>query len=478
MHFDIDSVFCYNNTWQVLLVMMRVFLKNKFNILILFLFAVIAVAGILHHEIWRDEGQVWLVVRDLNLYGVFDHVRNEGHPLLWYLLVMPFAKLKLSVISMQFLSFAFMTAAAGVFLWFSPFSKVSKVCVIFSAGFLYWLTIISRNYSIIPLFLFLAAVFYSRQKEHPYWYCVFNILLSNTHILMFGFCSAIAMLFGYENIFKNPENRKKYIAPFIITLVCLAVTALYILTRPEENESASVAPLSTINLADVWSSISGFFVNIYAEYSLNAIIGGICILAAMLWLFVRDKKLGFVFCFSSFYQFYIYVCVWKSSPEKAMLVLLSLVFCLWCVLISRTFTTREKVFVNLLVILIFGLTLRLGYQLYRYDILYKYSGSKEAAGFIQNNIEKDAVIISNITLTTAGLLAYLPDRQFYVTVFNDYYTFGYKKFSMKKERNFDGRKIYYIYSAMAKPDKNKEILFVSASDTLIPTEVFYIARDK
>ena len=478
MHFDIDSVFCYNNTWQVLLVMMRVFLKNKFNILILFLFAVIAFAGVLHHEIWRDEGQVWLVVRDLNLYGVFDHVRNEGHPLLWYLLVMRFAMLNLPVLSMQLLSLVFMTAAAGVFLWFSPFSKVSKVCVIFSAGFLYWLTIISRSYSLIPLFLFLIAVFYSRQKEHPYWYCVFNILLSNTHMLMFGFCSAIALLFGYENIFKNPENRKKYTAPFIIMLVCLAVTALYLLTRPEENVSATVAPLSTINFADIWSSVSGFFVNIYAESTLNAIISGICILAAVVWLFVRSKKWGFVFCFGSLYQLYIYVCVCRSSPEKAVLVLLTLVFCLWCVLICRTFTTKEKVFVNLLVVLIFGLTLRLGYQLYNNDILYKYSGSKEAAVFIKNNIEKDAVIISNMTLTTSGLLAYLPDRQFYVTVFNDYYTYGYKKFSMKKERNFEGRKVYYIYSALERPGKDKEVIFVSAPDTLIPTEVFYIARDK
>ncbi len=116
-------------------------------------------------------------------------------------------------------------------------------------------------------------------------------------MLMFGFCSAIALLFGYENIIKNPENRKKYTAPFIITLVCLAVTALYVLTRPEENVSAAVAPLSTINFADIWSSVSGFFVNIYAESSLNAIIGGICILAAVVWLFVRDKKWGFVFCF-------------------------------------------------------------------------------------------------------------------------------------------------------------------------------------
>ena len=458
--------------------MMKVLLKNKFNILILFLFAVIAFAGVLHHEIWRDEGQVWLVVRDLNLYGIFDHVRNEGHPLLWYLLVMPLAKLKLPVISMQLLSFVFMTAAAAVFLWKAPFCKLSKVCVIFSAGFLYWLTIISRSYSIIPLFLFLLAVFYKRQKEHPYIYCLFNILLSNIHMLMFGFCSAIAMLFGYENIFKNPENRKKYIAPFIIMLVCLAVTALYVLTRPEENVSASVAPLSAINLAAVWSSVSGFFVNIYAESTFGAWIGGLCILAGAVWLFVKSPKWGVVFCSGSLYQLYIYVCVCKSSPEKAVLVLLTLIFCFWTTTQAGALKKYEKVFVNLLVILIFGLTLRLGYQLYKNDILYKYSGSKEAAEFIQNNIEKDAVVISNKTLTTAGLLAYLPDRQFYVTAFNDYYTFGYKKFKMKEKQDFKNSKVYYIYSAMEKPDKDKEVLFVSADDTLIPTEVFYIAKDR
>ena len=458
--------------------MVNFIVKNKFNILILILFAVLALTGIFHHEIWRDEGQVWLVVRDLNLYGIFDHVRNEGHPLLWYMLVMPFAKMKLPVITMQLLSFVFMTAAAAVFLWNAPFCKLSKICVIFSAGFLYWLTIISRSYSIIPLFLFLLAVFYKRQKEHPYIYCLFNILLSNTHMLIFGFCSAIALLFGYENIFKNPENKKKYIAPFIIMLVCLAVTALYVLTRPEQNVSASVAPLSTINLAAAADSIRGFFVNIYAESTFGAWIGGLCILAGSVWLFIKSPKLGVVFCSGSLYQLYIYVCVCKSSPEKAVLVLLTLVFCLWCVLISRTFTTREKVFVNLLVILIFGLTLRLGYQLYKNDILYKYSGSKEAAEFIKNNIEKDAVIISNMTLTTSGLLAYLPDRQFYVTAFNDYYTFGYKKFKMKEKQDFKNRKVYYIYSAMEKPGKDKEILFVSAADTLIPTEVFYIAKDR
>lgn len=483
MHFDIDSVFCYNNTWQVLLVMMRVFFKNKFNILILFLFAVIAVAGILHHEIWRDEGQVWLVVRDLNLYGVFDHVRNEGHPLLWYLLVMPFAKLKLPVISMQFLSFAFMTAAAGVFLWFSPFSKVSKVCVIFSAGFLYWLTIISRSYSIIPLFLFLTAVFYSKQKEHPYWYCVFNILLSNTHILMFGFCSAIAMLFGYENIFKNPENRKKYITPFIITLVCLAVTALYVLLRPEDNISVDISPLSSISFGLLYESIKLLFLNLYADTSYLAIIAGIVILAAIIFIFKESKKIFFVFVLNFVYQFYIYMCVAKTSPEKAFTFLLVMVFCLW-VLSEKKISKIKGIVINIFVILMFVLSFGLSFILIKNDILYNYSGSKEAAEYIRNNIDKESIIISNNPLTTAGVLAYLCDRKFYLPFYGNFYTFGYagkmdltNPFKFTKPEIFKEKKVYYIYSAMGKPAADKEVIFSSNKNTLIPTEFFFILKD-
>ena len=68
----------------------------------------------MHHEIWRDEAQVWLVVRDLNLFGIIDHVRIEGHPLLWYFIVMLPAKLKLPVFSMQVLSLGFMLCAVFV----------------------------------------------------------------------------------------------------------------------------------------------------------------------------------------------------------------------------------------------------------------------------------------------------------------------------------------------------------------------------
>ena len=48
------------------------------------------------HEMWRDEINVWLIGRDLSLTELFREIGYQGHPCLWYLLIMPFAKLGFS----------------------------------------------------------------------------------------------------------------------------------------------------------------------------------------------------------------------------------------------------------------------------------------------------------------------------------------------------------------------------------------------
>ena len=45
------------------------------------------------YENWLDEAQAWLLARDLNLAGLFRQMSFEGHPCLWHLILMPFAKL-------------------------------------------------------------------------------------------------------------------------------------------------------------------------------------------------------------------------------------------------------------------------------------------------------------------------------------------------------------------------------------------------
>jgi len=46
-------------------------------------YAFLVALGISRHEIWRDEAQAWLIVRDVGSLGELFHVlRYEGHPAL------------------------------------------------------------------------------------------------------------------------------------------------------------------------------------------------------------------------------------------------------------------------------------------------------------------------------------------------------------------------------------------------------------
>ena len=209
---------------------------------------------VFHHEVWRDEAQAWLVVRDLDLLGVIKHVRTEGHPLLWYFLVMPLAKVIHgfnAVFSMQILNWLFVVAGVGVFLFKSPFNFFLKISVILSSGFLYWYPVIARSYCLIPFLVFLLAVLYKKQKEHPFVYAGLLIALANTHVIMFGFCGALAIVFACQfkdeikslfdkNDLKNVCNKITLVAPALVFLALFSIVA-YLWGSQQENYNVYIS---------------------------------------------------------------------------------------------------------------------------------------------------------------------------------------------------------------------------------------------
>ena len=68
--------------------------ENKKDLIIILIYAIITfIVTIFFHEKWRDEAQAWLLARDLNPIELFKQMKYEGHPPLWHLILMPFAKL-------------------------------------------------------------------------------------------------------------------------------------------------------------------------------------------------------------------------------------------------------------------------------------------------------------------------------------------------------------------------------------------------
>ena len=102
------------------------------NITLTFLYAVCTIIFVLHHEIWADEAQVWLIAKNLSVFdfSLFKHLVNEGHPSFFYLLVMPFAKLNFPVATMQFLCWLSSVVSVFLLLTYSPFNKLTKIAII------------------------------------------------------------------------------------------------------------------------------------------------------------------------------------------------------------------------------------------------------------------------------------------------------------------------------------------------------------
>ncbi len=134
--------------------------RKKENIILTLLFAVYLVFnGILlaGHELWRDEANVWLIAGELSPIQLFKEIRYQGHPCLWYLFAMPFAKIGLPFQTLSVLSYLIMAVTAGIFVYKAPFHPVTKFFCLISPVFSYYYPVVARNYCLIALILLLLA---------------------------------------------------------------------------------------------------------------------------------------------------------------------------------------------------------------------------------------------------------------------------------------------------------------------------------
>ncbi len=132
-----------------------------------FLYALFHILMLLVHEPWFDESLSWLIARDSSLYEIFFNAPvYEGHPSLWHLVLLPFAKIGAPYeLTLNLLSLLFCGTAAGLFVYRSPFKRVIRLSVPFTYFVFYQYGIISRPYSMMMLALVLAAVTYKERDK-------------------------------------------------------------------------------------------------------------------------------------------------------------------------------------------------------------------------------------------------------------------------------------------------------------------------
>lgn len=161
------------------------------------------------HELWRDEANVWLIARELSISELFAQIRFQGHPCLWYLLVMPFARAGLPFQTISVLSYVIMGITAGIFVYRAPFHPLTKFCCLFSPVFSYYYSVVARNYCLIALLLMLLAVFYQERKKRPMVYGLLLGLLVQADTIALAPAGLISLMWLWEAVSESIRKKQK-----------------------------------------------------------------------------------------------------------------------------------------------------------------------------------------------------------------------------------------------------------------------------
>jgi hypothetical protein len=282
-------------------------IKNhkKYFIFLIALYFTLSLIGILNHEIWLDESHHWLLSRDsVSLKNLIFNTRNEGHPIIWNVFLYYITRITSNPFWMQFLHIIISTSTIFIFLFKAPFNLIFKTLFLFGYFTFYEFNIISRNYMLGVLFLFLAlSLFKDRDKKITLIF-IFLALSANVHAMFTVISFAVFLVLLIEKL-QNTTTIKKH--SFLIGSFIFAIGLLLSISQIiPENSSFFFSRIETMSLQEkiipgVVSLFKGLFPipdfrtihfwnsNLFVELS-KPISGILSILVYFILLLIFRKK--------------------------------------------------------------------------------------------------------------------------------------------------------------------------------------------
>lgn len=171
----------------------------------LLMYIIIMVVIMKFHEPWYDEAQAWLIARDASLKEIlFVLPHYEGHPPIWHLVLLPFAKFGAPFeFSLKLVSLTFCSIAMGLFIFKSPFQRIARITVPFTYFFFYQYGVISRPYCILMLGFILSAMFYKTKDIKPLRFIISLGILCSASAYGIIISAGIAIVWLIEVFYKN-----------------------------------------------------------------------------------------------------------------------------------------------------------------------------------------------------------------------------------------------------------------------------------
>lgn len=397
--------------------------KKFFEIFVFIIYALITFFLACKHEIWQDEAQAWLIARDLSPVGIFKQMWYEGHPCLWHLILMPFAKLGFPSSFMPFISWFLMLLTVFLFLKYINFPKVFKLIICFSEPFLWHYSVISRCYSLIPLLFILISIFYKKRHDYLILYTFFLCLLANTHILMLGPSFILYVCLFVESVLKKEKNKVNIFIS--VGLYCTSILCLCAQIIPAYFNCVFVQS-SGFNSNSLFRVLNGFYQHLLFKpsnnYSYFASFSFLAFILMVVFL-IRNLKMCLLLVGSCIFFIIIHVNWSFLAFNHVYLLFLIIIFCYGVVFNDKKFFTKFIMFITILYISIFSYINN--FSKIKTDIFGNYTAGLITASFIDNNLEDDSIFISINNARDLSVIASIKSKKikFFTPIFNEYYTY-------------------------------------------------------
>jgi hypothetical protein len=437
----------------------------RFALMVTAGFFVIALLGLLSHEMWRDEHQAWLVAKDANsLSQLLDNMNYEGNPALWHFFLYWITRVTHDPIYMQ--AFHLLVATSFIFIFnrYAPLSNLHKI--LFSFGYfpLYEYAVISRSYGLGILLIFSICALYKNRTTKYILIGVLLALLANVTIYAVVIACCIAGILVLDYFLYQHKNGKAMMQLSIgLVIFILGVAFSFYQIWPDKDNSFP-APYAT-SLFDIprwWQVSSKLFITytyipqieehfwnttiyfkdtgttatgnfsdwlkVHPDYLLKWVIMPIIIFVSGILIFLRKPLILLLYVGTTLGLFSVYYYTALMHSRYCGYLLIALVICYWLSAyypekkhygtlsglgkkISRPFLTA------VLALNVIGAIVA-----YSMEMQYKFSPSKQVANYIIEN-KLDSLPIVGITDFTISPLATYLDKKIYYPQMNDFGSF-------------------------------------------------------
>ena len=356
-----------------------------------------------HHEPWRDEADPWLYVRDAGLGTVLARTRYAGLPALWFLLLMPLAKLGLPYASQKILHLAVAAAAIAIFARCAPLTRLTKLLTAASYYLAYEYAVIVRSYALTVLLTFIAAALYAHRRERPTAFAIVLLLLFNVNAQGFIIAGTFAALFVLDRIR----------SPLAIALMALGAIVSFLQVRTPPDPARHAAQHVFNRDAFTWSIGNAFLPTL--PTAATFVIGMVLIVAVTVALWrARDALLMLWLPLAGLAIVYTYI--WLGGLRHAGFFLILVLVAIWIAGARVQRPVAAALLLNATLLIADVEALRFAVR----DWRAAFSGAQEMAEFIRANALGNREIAAHNLTQCEAVLPFLPAKRFWYAGLGEY----------------------------------------------------------